>query len=111
EEVAELRFADIACGSGSFLLGVYDELIRYHAKYYNAYPRKAKQNDCVLKDGVRYVSIEKKRDILLNNIYGVDLDPQAVEVTQLSLYLKLLEDETIASAKAQQRALHAALLP
>src|SRR5207247_965595 len=67
---------------------------------------------CIQKeDGSMQLSLLQKRQILLNNIYGVDIDPQAVEVAQLSLYLKLLEDETIASAKAQQRALHAALLP
>src|SRR3970282_2172177 len=40
----------------------------------------------------RLTTQEKKR-ILLNNIYGVDIDRQAVEVTKLSLLLKLLEDE------------------
>ncbi len=35
----------------------------------------------------------------MNNIHGVDIDAQAVEVAQLSLYLKLLEEETTASAK------------
>ena len=34
-----------------------------------------------------------KRRILTANIYGVDIDPGAVEVTQLSLYLKMLEGE------------------
>ena len=48
----------------------------------------------VERDGLLCLTLEKKRQILLNNIYGVDLDPQAVEVAQLSLYLKLLEDET-----------------
>ena len=38
-----------------------------------------------------------KKAILLNNIYGVDLDAQAVEVTKLSLLLKCLEGETSAS--------------
>ena len=41
----------------------------------------------------------------------IDIDAQAVEVTQLSLYLKLLEDETTDSAQAQQLELAAALLP
>ena len=41
---------------------------------------------------------ERKR-ILLNNIYGVDLDPQAVEVAKLSLLLKALEGETAESVK------------
>ncbi|MDP2796522.1 MAG: TaqI-like C-terminal specificity domain-containing protein, partial [Methanoregula sp.] len=40
----------------------------------------------------RLTAVEKKR-ILLNNIYGVDIDQQAVEVTKLSLLLKVLEEE------------------
>ncbi len=98
EQIAEMRFADIACGSGSFLLGVYDLLLQYHGNYYNANPRKARKGDCIERDGKLYLSLFKKREILLNNIYGVDIDSQAVEVCQLSLYLKLLQDETTASA-------------
>ncbi len=41
----------------------------------------------------RLTTAERKR-ILLNNIYGVDIDPQAVEVTKLSLLLKVLEGES-----------------
>ena len=111
DEIAAMRFADISCGSGSFLIDVYDLLLRYHARYYNENPRKARKNDCVTKDGVLHLSLEKKRDILLNNIYGVDIDAQAVEVTQLSLYLKLLDEETIASAHGYQLRIHAAILP
>ena len=44
------------------------------------------------EDDWRLTSDEKKR-ILLNNIYGVDIDQQAVEVTKLSLLLKVLEGE------------------
>ncbi len=40
------------------------------------------------------LSTNEKRRILLNSIYGVDVDPQAVEVTKLSLLLKVLEDES-----------------
>jgi hypothetical protein len=98
DQIAEMRFADIACGSGSFLLGVYDTLLTYHGNYYNQNPTKAKKGDCIERDGKLYLSLRKKRDILLNNIYGVDIDAQAVEVCQLSLYLKLLKDETTASA-------------
>lgn len=97
-EIAAMRFADIACGSGSFLLGVYDLLLSYHGHYYNDNPAKAREADCVERGGKLYLTLAKKREILLNNIYGVDIDPQAVEVCQLSLYLKLLQDETEASA-------------
>ena len=41
----------------------------------------------------RLTTAERKR-ILLNNIHGVDIDKQAVEVTKLSLLLKVLEEES-----------------
>jgi type I restriction-modification system DNA methylase subunit len=98
DQIAEMRFADIACGSGSFLLGIYDLLLQNHGTYYNKNPGKAHKGDCVERDGKLYLSLRKKREILLHNIYGVDIDAQAVEVAQLSLYLKLLKDETTDSA-------------
>jgi len=110
-EIAGLRFADIACGSGSFLIEVFDLLVRYHAKYYNESPGKAKKGDCVQRDDGLHLSLKKKQEILRNNIYGVDIDRQAVEVAQLSLCLKLLEDETIGSAAAFQNEFHFTLLP
>ncbi len=98
-QIAEMRFADIACGSGSFLLGVYDLLIRYHTKFYNENPRKAKKGDVMQREDGLHLSLRKKREILVNNLYGVDIDNQAVEVAQLSLYLKLLQDETPGSTR------------
>ncbi|MGA3142242.1 MAG: TaqI-like C-terminal specificity domain-containing protein [Verrucomicrobiota bacterium] len=110
-QIAEMRFADIACGSGSFLLGVYDLLIRHHTKFYNDHPGKAKKGDVMERDDGLHLSLQKKREILLANIYGVDIDPQAVEVAQLSLYLKLLQDETPGSARNYQLEFHETLLP
>jgi adenine-specific DNA-methyltransferase len=110
-EVAGMRFADIACGSGSFLIEVFDTLLRWHAKFYNENPGKVKKGDCVKRDDGLHLSLKKKQEILRNNIYGVDIDRQAVEVAQLSLYLKLLEDETIGSAAEFQNEFHFTLLP
>ncbi|HKP73248.1 MAG TPA: DNA methyltransferase, partial [Pyrinomonadaceae bacterium] len=105
-EIAEMRFADIACGSGSFLLGVFDELLRYHTAYYNRNKTgraEGRRAGCVENaDGTLRLSLRQKKAILTDNIYGVDLDAQAVEVAQLSLFLRLLEDETTASAKGYQ---------
>ncbi len=111
EEIAKLRFADIACGSGSFLIGAFELLLEYHNKYYQAHPEKAKKDGCYQKDGRWVLSIKQKRNILLNNIYGVDIDSQAVEVTQLSLALKMLEDESTATANDMQVLFHSAVLP
>lgn len=63
--------------------------------------------------GDLHLTIHLKRQILTHNIYGVDLDNAAVEVTQLSLYLKMLEHEN-RTTLARERELFAeavALLP
>ncbi len=52
-----------------------------------------------------HLTVELKRKILTQNIYGVDLDAAAVEVTQLSLYLKMLEDENRTTLKRQRELL------
>jgi hypothetical protein len=112
KHISTMRFGDIACGSGSFLLGVYDVLLKYMTRYYNDHPGKAGKRDCVKKDNVLHLSLEKRRNLLLDNVFGVDIDGQAVEVTQLSLYLKLLEDTTLSAARGfRQRLLHTAILP
>src|ERR1039458_7051400 len=83
-QIAEMRFADIACGSGSFLLAMFDLLIRHHTKYYNDNPGKAKKGDVMPREDGLHLSLHAKRKILVNNIFGVDIDNQAVEVAQLS---------------------------
>ncbi len=94
EEISKMAFADIACGSGSFLIEVYDLLLKYYERYYAEHPDKAKKADLEQREGRKVLSLKKRQEILVNNIYGVDIDYQATEVTQLSLYLKLLEDVT-----------------
>ena len=114
EQISQMRFADIACGSGSFLLGLYDHLLRYHTAYYNEKKNhsKALKAGCLEdKDGTLHLSLRQKKNILLNNVYGVDLDAQAVEVAQLSLFLKLLENETTASTRGHQLEFRETMLP
>ncbi len=97
-QVARLRVLDPACGSGSFLLGAYQYLLDWHRDWYVADDpeRWARSRPARLYQGPtgdwRLTAAERKR-VLLNNIYGVDIDSQAVEVTKLSLLLKVLEDE------------------
>jgi len=98
KEISKLRFADIACGSGSFLITVYERILDYHKRWYLENPEQAKKDGCIFFEGAYRLSLQQKQKILTNNVFGVDLDHQAVEVTQLSLYLKLLEDETTATA-------------
>ncbi len=115
EQVAKLRILDPACGSGSFLIGAYQFLLDWHLNYYTADGTakhlKAKRLREVISTApagetvpaaVTYaLTTDTKKRILLNNIYGVDLDQQAVEVTKLSLLLKVLEGETAATAQPE----------
>jgi len=53
----------------------------------------------------------REERVLLANIYGVDIDSQAVETTKLSLLLKVLEGETVESISSQLTFLHERALP
>ena len=57
------------------------------------------------------LTIQEKKRILLNNIYGVDIDSQAVWVTKLSLLLKVLEGENQDALESQQKLFKERALP
>ena len=98
-EIEIIKILDPACGSGSFLVGAYSYLLDYHLSFYS----DEKNHKKALKEGNIYqisentyrLSTEEKQKILVNSIFGVDIDSQAVEVTKLSLLLKLMEDEQL----------------
>jgi len=111
KEISKIKIVDPACGSGSFLIGAYQYLLNYLKNYYsnNGKPSKGKKEDTLTPEG-HLTTAEKKR-ILLNNIYGVDIDVNAVEVTKLSLLLKCMEGETQASIAHQLSMFHERVLP
>lgn len=90
KEILKLKISDISCGSGAFLLELFqllnDILIDYYLKNDKSKLIQTKINTYKLP-------FETKRQILLNCIYGVDKDYNAVEATKFGLLLKLLEDE------------------
>ena len=110
EEAAALKIVDPACGSGSFLLGAYQYLLDWHIDWYihNDPEKWAKGKDPAIipaSGGGWQLTTQKKKDILVNNIHGVDIDAQAVEVTKLSLLLKVLEGESGQLSLGLERAL------
>jgi len=113
KQIEKLRILDPACGSGSFLLGAYSYLLTYHLNYYTnrKNPKSYKEQIYQRKDGQWFLTIKEKKRILLNNIYGVDIDSQAVEVTKLSLLLKVLEGESKDVYEKQQRLWRERVLP
>jgi len=115
-KAAKIRVLDPACGSGSFLLGAYQYLLDWHQEWYAKHDpekhAKGRSPKVYLGPGGewRLTTAEKKR-ILLNNIYGVDIDTQAVEVTKLSLLLKVLEGENAETLVKHLRLFHERALP
>jgi len=110
--VSRIKIVDPACGSGSFLIGAYTYLLDWHRdRYVEDGPEKWKDRLYEGPGGQHHLTIDEKRRILLNNIYGVDIDPQAVEVTKLSLLLKVLEGESEASLATQLRMFQERALP
>lgn len=111
-----LRVLDPACGSGSLLIGAYQHLLDWHLTWYseNDPERYAKGKSLRLTKGKaqewRLTTDERKR-ILLTHIYGVDIDAQAVEVTKLSLLLKMLEGEDNDTLNAQTALFQERVLP
>lgn len=114
EQPHPVRVLDPACGSGSFLIAAYQELLDWYLGEYSKTPEtwakkkrpRVRQNSA----GDWVLTVQERRRILLDHIYGVDIDSQAVEVTKLSLLLKVLEgesDETIGQQQMlfQERAL------
>ncbi|MGO9641880.1 MAG: Eco57I restriction-modification methylase domain-containing protein [Candidatus Acidiferrales bacterium] len=98
KQIEKIHILDPACGSGSFLIGAFQCLIDYHVHYLTEHPKEAQGHALfpdIIKDenGDPRLSVVRKAEILKNNLFGVDIDPQAVEITMMSLYLKALEGE------------------
>ena len=112
KQIAKLTVLDPACGSGSFLLGAYRYLLAYHRDWYvKDGPEKHRKELFQAASGEWRLTTQEKKRILLNNIYGVDIDSQAVEVTKLSLLLKVLEGESDETLKRQLSFVHERALP
>jgi len=111
KQAAALRILDPACGSGSFLIGAYQCLLDWYLKTYSEQPEKHRKELIRGRTGEWQLSTAEKKRILLANIYGVDIDAQAVETTKLSLLLKVLEGETSATIESQLSFLRERALP
>lgn len=102
-EVLDIKILDPACGSGSFLVAAFQYLIDHCIRTIAADPKLAsvpaspkarkKRKEIAFKDskGGWHLAPDFKAALLTNCIHGVDIDRQAVEVTVMSLYLKMLE--------------------
>ncbi len=78
ETLISIRLLDPACGSGAFLIEAFDQM---HAALQQS-------NDRLVELRGHQTLFDLDRQILQNNLYGVDLNEEAIEICRLSLWIK-----------------------
>jgi hypothetical protein len=107
EQIKNIKICDPASGSGSFLLVAYQKLLDF---YLNCYlENRTKYKNFITTAG--QLTISERKRILLDHIFGVDIDEQAVEVTKLSLLLKAMEGVSDEQIQIQNAIFHERVLP
>lgn len=87
-EILNLRIADLAVGSGIFLIETYNYIEKYLIDWFSKNKNKSIS-----------VPFELKKQIVENVLYGFDINNQAVQLTRFSLLLRLLSNEDIERIK------------
>lgn len=87
DKLETIKILDPACGSGAFLNQAHSYLVKEYTNRYEALinEKLEKGESITLFD---HNPAENNRKILLNNLYGVDLNQESVEITKLALWLK-----------------------
>ena len=80
EKLASIRVCDPAVGSGAFPVGMMSEIVKVR-QVLEVFTKSDKTN------------YDYKRECIENSLYGVDIDPGAVEIAKLRLWLSLVVDE------------------
>lgn len=82
---------DPTCGGGAFLLTAYQYLLDRQLSYYLSNNTERSNSALQLDRNHQWQLSFRERRHVLDSIHGVDIDPQAVTITQISLWLKLIE--------------------
>lgn len=93
-----VKILDPACGSGAFPMGILHIIFDLKGKI-NEYFKNNKKTDALK---TRY---EMKKEVILNSIYGVDIQEIAVEISKLRIFLSLIIDESVIDDKPNRNIL------
>ncbi|MBY5938918.1 Eco57I restriction-modification methylase domain-containing protein [Marinobacter nauticus] len=101
KEIENFTVVDTCCGSGIFLLSAFDFILGYYLDWYTTNDPEAYEGETIyqVRQDLWRLTFDEKRRILMAHLRGVDIDENAVEVAQLSLLLKLIEDENESTLK------------
>lgn len=89
----KIQILDPACGSGAFLIKAIDVLLEIHKEIQSLKENNKRKPADQLQITYEWDENKEIRAIIENNIYGVDINPESVDITKLSLFLKLASNE------------------
>jgi type I restriction-modification system DNA methylase subunit len=97
-KIQKIKILDLACGTGEFLIRAIDVLLEISKNiqiekekqgHYTHTVKKKKSGYATFQTFGKDVENQELRKIIKNNIYGIDINEEAIEITQLNLFLKL----------------------
>jgi len=89
KKFSEIKILDPACGSGAFLVKAIDILLEIHKEIQIVKESTGKYSTRGQFQLTKWNEEEEIKNIIENNIYGVDINKESIGITQLSLFLKL----------------------
>jgi type I restriction-modification system DNA methylase subunit len=92
DEIFNTKILDFACGSGIFLIEIFEYLENQLINCYKRNPNSKYRELFFIQEQDIALTIEGKRYIISNCIYGIDIDPEAYEVAKMSLSLKVIDN-------------------
>ena len=100
ELLRKVKIADPACGSGAFPLGILNEIVRarnvltFYISMIEVLRDKKKIDYCNRVKEKSRTPYKLKLYAIQNSLYGVDIEPSAIDITKLRLWLSILVDST-----------------
>jgi hypothetical protein len=86
------KILDIACGSGVFIIEAYDYIEDIFKELYEKSRNPSFDQYFTVEKELTVINLKGKRALIESCIYGVDIDPEAVEVARMSLCLKVIDN-------------------
>jgi hypothetical protein len=96
EDLLNIRILDPACGSGTFLISCFEIIAQRIIDLSNDIEQNRKYENWFISNAdTVYLSVEARRTIIKNCLFGVDLDEVAIEVSKMSLALKVIDNNDL----------------